>query len=59
MQIPMSFLEPRPLTKTVEPERPVPLDPANRDEIVTVLARLIASAVMRNEVAVDKEARDE
>jgi hypothetical protein len=54
----MSFLETRPLTKTVELLRPT-LDPSTRDEIVTVLARLIANAVMRSEVAVDDEARDE
>lgn len=58
MQLPMSFLEPKPLSKTVEPVRPV-LDLANRDELVTVLARLIANAVLRTGVAADEEVHDE
>jgi hypothetical protein len=57
MQVLMSFLETRP-TKFVEPVWPT-LDPADRDEIVTALARLIAKAVVRNEVGADEEARDE
>jgi hypothetical protein len=57
VQILMSFLETPPV-KVGEPVWPT-LDPADRDEIVTTLARLIAKAVVRNEVGADKEARDE
>ena len=63
MQILMSFLE-TPSTKAVEAVWPT-LDPENKDEIVTTLARLIAKAVLRNDVAtqdeddVDKEVRNE
>jgi hypothetical protein len=53
----MSFLETKP-TKPVEPVWPT-LDPANRSEIVAALARLIAKAVVPNEVGVDQEVRDE
>jgi hypothetical protein len=57
MQILMSFLETRP-TKPVEPVWPA-LDPADRDEVVIALARLIAKAVVRNELGADAEVRDE
>ena len=57
VQILMSFLETKP-TKPVEPVWPT-LDPANRSEIVAALARLIAKAVVPNEVGVDQEVRDE
>lgn len=57
MQILMSFLETRP-TETVEPVWPT-LGPDEKDEIVMVLARLIAKAAARNEVGVDQEVRDE
>ena len=63
MQLLMSFLE-TPSAKAVEAVGPT-LDPENKDEIVTTLARLIAKAVLRNDVAtqdeddVDKEVRDE
>jgi hypothetical protein len=53
----MSFLETKP-ADAVEPVWPT-LDPASRSEIVTMLARLIAKAAVRNEIGVDKEARDE
>ncbi|HLK36376.1 MAG TPA: hypothetical protein VKU41_06455 [Polyangiaceae bacterium] len=53
----MSFLETKP-AKAVEPVWPT-LDPANRSEIVAALARLIAKAVVPNEVGVDQEVRDE
>lgn len=63
VQILMSFLETKP-TKAVEPIEPVDpvwatLDPANRSEIVAVLARLIAKAVVPSKVGVDQEVRDE
>lgn len=57
MQVLMSFLETRP-TKTVEPVWPN-LDPTDRDEIVTALARLIAKAAAQNEIGDGKEARNE
>lgn len=57
MQILMSFLETRP-TETVEPVWPT-LDPAERDGIVTALARLIAKAAAHSQVGVDAEVRDE
>lgn len=57
MQILMSFLEPRPI-ETVEPVWST-LAPADKNEIVMVLARLIAKAAARNEVGVDKGVRDE
>ena len=57
MQILMSFVETQPTT-TVEPVWPT-LEPANRDEIVMALARLIARAAVRNEFGADEEARDE
>ncbi len=59
MQVLMSFLE----TASSEAVEPTPvwptLDPAAREVIVTMLARLIAKAVVRKEVGVDKEERDE
>jgi hypothetical protein len=55
----MSFLETA-STEAVEPEPVWPtLDPAGRDVIATMLARLIAKAVVQKEVGVDKEERDE
>jgi len=57
VQLLMSFLETK-STKAVDPVWPA-LDPADRDEIVTALARLIAKAVARNEADVDQEVRDE
>ena len=58
MQVPLSFLETQ-STKGVAPDPVWPtLDPVDRDEIVAVLARLIAKAVVRK-VGVDKEDRDE
>ena len=57
MQILMSFLETKP-AKAVEPVW-LALDPANRTEIVAMLARLIAKAAAPNEVDVDQEVRDE
>jgi hypothetical protein len=55
----MRFLETE-STEAVEPKPVWPrLDPADRDVIVTMLARLIAKAVVRKEVGVDKEERDE
>jgi len=57
VQLLMSFLETK-STKAADPVWPA-LDPADRDEIVMALARLIAKAVVRNEADVDKEARDE
>ena len=60
VQILMSFLETKP-TEPVESVEPVwpTLDPANRDEIVAALARLIAKAVAPNEVGVAQEVHDE
>lgn len=57
MQILMNFLETKPTT-AVEPVWPT-LDPANRNEIVAALARLIVKAVAPDEVGVDQEVRDE
>lgn len=57
MQVLMSFLETRP-AKTVEPVWPA-LDPADKAEIVTALARLIAKAVAQNEVGMDEEVCDD
>jgi hypothetical protein len=57
VQLLMSFLETK-STKAGDPVWPA-LDPADRDEIVLALARLIAKAVTRNEADVDQEVRDE
>jgi hypothetical protein len=57
VQILMSFLE-TPPTKVVEPVWPT-LDPADRDEIVTVLARLIVKAIAQTQISVGAEVRDE
>jgi len=56
VQILMRFLETKPVT-AAEPVWPK-LDPADRDEIVRVLARLIAKAVQDGAEA-DKEVGDE
>jgi hypothetical protein len=57
VQLLMSFVAPPP--ETVEPVWPT-LDPVQRDEIVTALARLIAKAAMSNVVGVvEEEERDE
>jgi len=57
VQILMRFLETKPTT-AVDPVWPT-LDPANKDEIARVLARLIAKAVVQDEAKADKEVGDE
>lgn len=58
VQILMSFLEAKP-TKPAEPVWPT-LDPTTRSEIVAVLARLIARAVVpSSEAGVDEEVHNE
>ena len=57
MQLLMSFLETLP-AESVEAVWPT-LDPTQKHEIVTTLARLIAKAVDRGESGVDAEVRDE
>jgi len=52
----MSFLETAP-TKAAKSVWPA-LDPAQRDEVVTMLARLIAKTLEKNDVF-DQEASDE
>jgi hypothetical protein len=60
VQLLMGFAETKP-TQTVEPTEPVwpALDPTNRSEIVTALARLIAKAVTPSEDVARQQVRDE
>lgn len=57
VQILMRFLETKPVT-AAEPVWPK-LDPVDRDEIVRVLARLIAKAVVQDGAEAGKEVGDE
>lgn len=57
VQILMRFLETKPVT-AAEPVWPK-LDPLDRDEIVKVLARLIAKAVVQDGTEADKKVGDE
>jgi hypothetical protein len=57
VQILMRFLEAKPTT-AAEPVWPT-LDPVDRGEIVRLLARLIAKAVVQDEAEADKEVGDD